>query len=118
MARMTPVHFSVDDITVVTVFGVVLAFFIAQKAVRLLDKYFSERWNMNEKTNLPALQKTDAKTCDSQAANSKKGGSKTRQVPDASHLPAVVLCAARTEARCIEYGRFNTSLCACGVGGY
>ena len=43
IARMTPVHSPVDDITVAAVLGVILAFFIAQKASRLLDKYFSER---------------------------------------------------------------------------
>lgn len=115
---MTPVHRSVDDITVAAVSGVVLAFLLPKKPYGFWINIFQKGGAMNEKTKLPALQKTDAKTCDSQAANSKKGGSKTRQVPDASHLSAVVLCTAHTKARRIEYGKFNTSLCACGVGGY
>lgn len=112
---MTPVHSSGDDITVAAVLGVVLAFFIASKALWLL---FQKGGTMNEKTNLPALQKTNAKTCGSQTANSKKGGSKTRQISDAPHLSAVILCTARTKARCIRYGKCNTSLCTGGAGEY
>lgn len=73
---------------------------------------------MNEKTNLPALQKADAKTRDSQAADFKKGGAKTCEIPNASHLSAIILCTARTKARRIRYGKYSTNLRAGGVGGY
>lgn len=73
---------------------------------------------MNEKTNLSALQKTDAKTRSSQAATSKKGGAKAREISNASRLSAVILCTARTKARRIRYGKYSTNLRAGGVSGY
>lgn len=69
---------------------------------------------MNEKTNLPALQKADAKTRDSQAADFKKGGTKTCEIPNASHLSAIILCTARTKARRVRYGYINSLLLSMG----